>query len=80
MFKRARWLTTGFVLGLGSSYAITRRVRRVVQRYTPPGVADRLGTGAANMRGNVGAAVHEGTHAMRSREAQLRAEVGRRWQ
>jgi hypothetical protein len=80
MFKRARWLTTGFVLGVGSSYAVARRVRRAVQRYTPPEVADRLGTGASNMRRDVHAAVNEGRDAMRSREARLRAEVGRRWQ
>jgi hypothetical protein len=76
MFKRLRWLTTGFVLGLASSYAVTRRVRRTVRRYTPPQVANRLTSSAANMQ----AAVGEGRDAMRRREAQLRAEVGRRWQ
>jgi hypothetical protein len=80
MFKRLRWLTTGFLLGLGSSYAVARRVRRTMQRYTPPQVVDRLGNGAANVRRDVHAAVHEGRDAMRLREAQLHAEAGRRWQ
>jgi hypothetical protein len=69
MFKRLRWLSIGFVFGAGSSYAVARRLRRAVQHYAPPQVVDRLGMGAANVR-----------HAMRLREAQLRAEVGRRWQ
>jgi hypothetical protein len=80
MFKRLRWLTTGFVLGLGSSYAVARRLRRALQRYAPPQVVDRLGSGASNVRRDVHAAVHEGRDAMRVREAQLQAEVGRRWQ
>jgi hypothetical protein len=80
MFKRARWLTAGFVLGLGSSYAVARQVRRTVQRYTPPRVADRIGNSAANLRRDMTAAVGEGRDAMREREADLRAEVGRRWQ
>jgi hypothetical protein len=80
MFKRLRWLTTGFVLGLGSSYAVARRVRRMVMRYAPPELVDRLGGSAANVRRDVNAAVTEGRDAMRVREAQLRAEVGRRWQ
>jgi hypothetical protein len=80
MFKRVRWVSAGFVLGLGSSYAVARRVRRTVQRYTPPQVADRLGTSAANAGRNARAAVVEGRSAMRAREADLRAEVGRRWQ
>jgi hypothetical protein len=80
MFKRARWISAGFVLGVGSSYALTRRVKRTVQRYTPPRVADRITGTATNLRKDVHAAVGEGRDAMREREADLRAEVGRRWQ
>jgi len=80
MLKRARWLAAGFVLGLGSSYALARRVRRTVQRYTPPRVADRITGSATNLRRDMNAAVGEGKDAMREREAELRAEVGRRWQ
>jgi hypothetical protein len=80
MFKRVRWVTTGFVIGVGSSYAVARRVRRTMERYTPPQVADRLGESATNMRRSAGAALTEGRAAMRAREADLRAEVGRRWQ
>jgi hypothetical protein len=80
VFKRLRWLTMGFLLGLGSSYAVARRVRRAVLRYAPPEVVDRLSANATNVRRDVQSAVVEGRHAMRSREAQLRAKVGRRWQ
>jgi hypothetical protein len=80
MFKRVRWVTTGFVIGVGSSYAVTRRLRRAVQRYAPPELAERVGGTAATLRRDVSAAVHEGRRAMRSREADLRTEVARRWQ
>ena len=69
MFKRLRWLTIGFVLGVGSSYSVLRRLRRAVNRYAP-----------ADVRQDVHAAVTEGRSAMRLREAQLRAEVTRRSQ
>ncbi|MCU1426425.1 MAG: hypothetical protein JWL83_425 [Actinomycetia bacterium] len=80
MFKRARWMTTGFVVGLGSSYAVARRARRLARRYTPPQLADRVAGTADSLRRDVHAAVHEGRAAMHDREADLRAEVGRRWQ
>ena len=41
MFRRFFWLVLGFVLGLSSSWAFSRRVRRVAQRYVPAEVADR---------------------------------------
>jgi hypothetical protein len=80
MFKRARWMTTGFVLGLGSSYAVARRARRVARRFTPPEVAERVIGRADSLRRDALAAVQEGRSAMQHREADLRAEVGRRWQ
>jgi hypothetical protein len=47
-----------------------RRVRRVAARYVPAEVVDRWS-------GNVRAAVHEGRDAMRTREAELKANSGR---
>jgi hypothetical protein len=64
MIKRLRWFTIGFLVGLGSSWAAFRRVKRVAQRYTPGDMVDRWS-------GNVRAAVSEGRDAMRSREAEL---------
>jgi hypothetical protein len=68
MFKRLFWLLVGFVLGLASSWALTRRVRRIASRYVPADVVDRWG-------GNVRAAVSEGRGAMRNREAELRSNL-----
>ena len=65
MFRRFFWLVLGFVLGLTSSWAFSRRVRRVAQRYVPAEVADRWS-------GTMRAAVTEGRDAMREREAQLK--------
>jgi hypothetical protein len=66
VFKRLFWLLVGFVLGLASTWTVTRRVRRVAQRYAPPDVVDRWS-------GTVRAAVTEGREAMRTREAELKS-------
>ena len=65
MIKRFVWLTIGFLLGVGSSWTIMRRLRRVATRYVPTEVRDRWNT-------NVRAAVAEGRDAMRAREAAFR--------
>ena len=70
MIKRFVWLIVGFVLGLGSSWAVMRRVRRVAQRYVPADVVDRWG-------GTMRAAVNEGRDAMRIRESELKTGLGR---
>ena len=62
MIKRIVWLNVGFALGVGSSWAIMRRLRRVATRYAPTEVVDRWNS-------NVRAAVAEGRDAMRAREA-----------
>ena len=70
MFKRLFWLVVGFTLGLGSSWALTRKLRRMAARYAPTEVADRWG-------GTMRAAVDEGRAAMRSREAELKESMAR---
>jgi hypothetical protein len=80
MLKRVRWLSIGYVVGVASSYAVFRRMQRIVRRYVPAEVVHRAGDGAQQKRRDMHAAVIEGRHAMRAREAELRAEVGRRWQ
>jgi hypothetical protein len=70
MFRRFFWLVLGFLLGLGSSWAFSRQVRKVAQRYVPAEVADRWS-------GTMRAAVTEGRDAMREREAQLKGNGGR---
>jgi hypothetical protein len=70
MFKRLFWLVVGFALGLGSSWALTRKLRRMAARYAPAEVADRWG-------GTMRAAVDEGRAAMRSREAELKESMAR---
>lgn len=70
MFKRLFWLIFGFLLGIGSSWAVTRRVRRIVQRYAPVDVVDRWSD-------NVRSAVSEGRTAMRTRETELNSSFDR---
>ena len=70
MFKRLFWLIVGFALGLGSSWAVTRRLRRFAQRLAPPEVVERWSD-------NVRSAVEEGKTAMRSREVELKSSFDR---
>ena len=65
MIKRLVWLIIGFLLGIGSSWTVMRRMRRVALRFAPPDVVDRWS-------GSVRAAVSEGRDAMRAREASLK--------
>ena len=65
MIKRLLWLIIGFLLGLGSSWTVMRRVRRAAVRLAPADVVERFGD---NMR----AAVNEGRDAMRAREASFK--------
>ena len=70
MFKRLFWLIVGFALGIGSSWAVTRRLRRIVQRLAPADVVDRWSD-------NVRSAVSEGRNAMRSRQDELNSSFDR---
>ncbi len=70
MIKRLVWLVIGFLLGLGSSWTVFRRMRRVAVRLAPPEVVDRWS-------GTMRAAVNEGRDAMRAREAALRGGSAR---
>ena len=70
MFKRLFWLVVGFALGIGSSWAVTRRVRRLVMRFAPTDAVDRWSD-------NVRSAVSEGRTAMRTRESELNSSFDR---
>ena len=68
LFRRFFWLVLGIMVGWTSSWAFTRRMRRVAERYMPAEVVDRWG-------GTMRAAVSEGREAMRAREAELKGTV-----
>ena len=70
MFKRLFWLVFGFVLGIASSWAVTRRVRRMMERLAPTDVVDRWSD-------NVRSAMSEGRTAMRTREVELKSSFDR---
>jgi hypothetical protein len=70
VFKRLFWLVVGFALGLASSWAVARRLRRVAERFAPTDVVDRWSD-------NVRSAVSEGRTAMRERETELNASFDR---
>jgi hypothetical protein len=70
VFKRLFWLIVGFTLGIASSWAVTRRVRRIAERLAPADVVDRWSD-------NVRSAVSEGRTAMRARETELNSSFDR---
>jgi hypothetical protein len=73
MFKRATWLTVGFGLGVGTTVAAARELRKRVDRYQPNAIVDRAGDGLTRLRDQLADAVDTGRVAARAREAELRA-------
>jgi hypothetical protein len=72
VFKRATWLTIGFGLGVGSTVAAARAVRKQVRRYQPPAIASRMTDSLLVARDQIKAAIDDGRVAARAREAELR--------
>jgi len=70
MFKRFFWLLFGFALGIGSSWAVNRRLRRLAERYAPADVVYRW---SETLRSDV----IEGRTAMRTREHELNSSFER---
>lgn len=77
MFKRLLWLTIGLTVGFGTSYWTVRYVRRTLVRFTPERLADDATRMARTVASELKAAAAEGREAMRRREAELWAELGR---
>jgi hypothetical protein len=75
VFKRATWLTIGFGLGVGTTVAAAREVRKRVDRYQPNAVVDRLTERTISLRDQLLAAVDDGRAAAREREAELRSRA-----
>lgn len=75
MLKRLFWLLVGFGAGVGSTWYAGRTLRRAIDRFRPPGVADRAGRRVGALGREVRDAVAEGRDAMRAREAELRAAL-----
>jgi len=85
MMKRVFWTSTGYVLGLGSSVWVQRRVRRTVERYTPEQMRRQVADRTRDMTDRARRAVIdlreaaiEGREAMRDSEMSLNAEFDRR--
>ncbi|HEX3454965.1 MAG TPA: hypothetical protein VHS03_10075 [Gaiellaceae bacterium] len=73
MFKRVTWLTVGFGLGVGTTVAAAREVRKRVDRYQPNAIVDRASDGLGRLRDQLADAVETGRVAARAREVELRA-------
>lgn len=78
MFKRLFWLVTGAGFGFGSSYWVSRAVRRTAARYAPEKVTRDAAASLRGLGADVRAALAEGRAASAEREAELRAELDTR--
>ena len=78
MFKRLRWLTTGFVLGFVVALWLTRTMREAAHRYAPERLSRNVAGAVKGAGTDVRAAVAEGRAAMRQREAELHQRLAER--
>lgn len=76
MFKRIRWITLGYLLGVVTSIVVQARVRRLVNRYVPARVRQRTHDQIAAWGADVRAAWVEGRAARSTREQELRERFG----
>ena len=77
MFRRLFWLCIGAGFGFGVSFWLMRWVREAAGRYAPERVSAELAGAVRGIGQDVRAAVAEGREAMREREHDLRAAIGR---
>ena len=73
MMKRVTWFAAGMAAGAASTTYATRKVKKTARALKPSNVA-RGAVGRAKAKGrDVAEAVRDGRHAMRTKEAELRA-------
>lgn len=77
MFRRLFWLLIGVGFGFGTSFWVMRFVKETAARYSPERVSADLAGAIKGLGTDLRLAVADGREAMRVREAELRAEVGR---
>ena len=71
------WLGVGFGLGVGTTVAAARQVKKRVDRYQPSAVFDRAADSLTRVRDQLADAVDTGREAARHREEELRAPRSR---
>jgi hypothetical protein len=77
VFRRLFWLLVGVGFGFGTSFWVMRFVKETAARYSPERVSADLASAIKGLGTDLRLAVADGREAMREREAELRAEVGR---
>ncbi|HEX2063443.1 MAG TPA: hypothetical protein VHE80_03375 [Acidimicrobiales bacterium] len=75
MFKRLRWLTTGFVVGFVVALWLSRTMREAAHRYAPERLSRNVAGTVKGVGTDVRTAMAEGRATMRQREAELRQRL-----
>lgn len=77
--KRVFWAATGYAAGFGTSIWAVRKAKAAARRFTPSEVATRTAASAGATTRRIGDALEdafmEGREVMRSREAEMRADI-----
>ena len=77
--KRAFWAATGYAAGFGTSIWAVRKAKAVARRFAPSEVVTRTAASAGATKRRIGDALGdafvEGRDVMRSREAEMRADI-----
>ncbi len=74
MFKRLFWLSVGVGLGFGTSFFLTRMVKRQVQRYSPLRISSGVNEAVRELRSDLVEAVREGREAMKLSDEMMQTE------
>ncbi|MGH9064859.1 MAG: hypothetical protein ACRDZQ_10580 [Acidimicrobiales bacterium] len=72
MFKRLFWLAVGMGFGFGTSFWVTRALRRTLARWSPAHASAELTAAARQLGADARAALVDGRQVMAAREAALR--------
>jgi hypothetical protein len=75
MLKRLLWMSIGATFGFGTSFWISRLVKRTVRRYALAPVRSRAARALRATVNHIRGAVSDGRQAMHEQEALLRAQL-----
>lgn len=74
--RRLFWSLVGIGIGAVIGVAAVRWAQRARERYSPSGIARRVGSAGEDLAARLAEAIDEGRRSMAVEEARLRAQLG----